>query len=83
MKQGMVHTQAGYLLMAAMTHKYVFDVREGDIFACVADVGWITGSTYAVYAPVKMIKERALFCLSLSLSLSLHLSLSLLSVVVL
>ena len=71
----MVHTQAGYLLMAAMTHKYVFDVREGDIFACVADVGWITGSTYAVYAPVKMIKERAR-SLSLSISPSLSLSLS-------
>lgn len=40
--KGLVHTQAGYLLLAAMTHKYVFDARPGDVYACVADVGWIT-----------------------------------------
>lgn len=45
--KGVVHTQAGYLLYAMMTHKYVFDVRPGDVYACVADVGWIT---YAVYS---------------------------------
>lgn len=49
----MVHTQAGYLLAAAVSHKLVFDVREGDVFACVADIGWITGCSYAVYAPVR------------------------------
>jgi acetyl-CoA synthetase len=50
--KGMVHTQAGYLLMAALTHKYVFDYHDGDIFACVADVGWITGHSYVVYGPL-------------------------------
>jgi len=48
----MVHTQAGYLLMAALTHKYVFDYHPGDIFGCVADVGWITGHSYIVYGPL-------------------------------
>eukprot|EP01101_Sappina_pedata_P002350 TRINITY_DN12594_c0_g1_i1.p1 TRINITY_DN12594_c0_g1~~TRINITY_DN12594_c0_g1_i1.p1 ORF type:complete len:691 (-),score=262.31 TRINITY_DN12594_c0_g1_i1:225-2297(-) len=50
--KGILHTTAGFLLQAAMTHKYVFDHREGDIFACVADVGWITGHTYIVYGPL-------------------------------
>lgn len=50
--KGVLHTQAGYLLQAAITHKYVFDYREDDIFACVADVGWITGHTYAIYGPL-------------------------------
>ncbi len=50
--KGMVHTQAGYLLYAAMTHKLVFDYRNGDIYACMADVGWITGHSYIVYGPL-------------------------------
>jgi acetyl-CoA synthetase len=50
--KGMAHTTAGYLLFAAMTHKYVFDINEGDIYACVADIGWITGHTYVVYGPL-------------------------------
>ena len=50
--KGMVHTQAGYLLYAAVTHKYTFDYREGDVYACVADVGWITGHSYIVYGPL-------------------------------
>ncbi|CAH7687682.1 acetyl-CoA synthetase [Phakopsora pachyrhizi] len=50
--KGLVHTTAGYLLGAAMTVKYVFDVHEGDRFACMADVGWITGHTYIVYGPL-------------------------------
>lgn len=41
--KGVAHTTAGYLLYAAMTHKTVFDIQEGDIYACVADCGWITG----------------------------------------
>jgi len=47
--KGMLHTQAGYLLFASLSHKYVFDYRPGDIYACVADVGWITGHSYIVY----------------------------------
>lgn len=50
--KGIAHTTAGYLLYAAMTAKYVFDLKEGDHYACVADVGWITGHTYIVYGPL-------------------------------
>lgn len=50
--KGVAHTTAGYLLFAALTHKYVFNYNEGDIFACVADIGWITGHTYVVYGPL-------------------------------
>jgi len=50
--KGIAHTTAGYLLGAALTHRYVFDYREGDVYACVADVGWITGHSYIVYGPL-------------------------------
>ncbi|PWR04110.1 acetate--CoA ligase [Meridianimarinicoccus roseus] len=50
--KGVVHTSGGYLLYAAMTHKYVFDYHEGDIFWCTADVGWVTGHSYIVYGPL-------------------------------
>uniref|UniRef100_A0A7N6BRG5 Acetyl-coenzyme A synthetase n=1 Tax=Anabas testudineus TaxID=64144 RepID=A0A7N6BRG5_ANATE len=50
--KGIVHTQAGYLLYASLTHQYVFDYRDGDVFGCVADVGWITGHSYVVYGPL-------------------------------
>ena len=50
--KGVAHAQAGYLLYAAMTCKYSFDLRETDVFACVADVGWITGHSYIVYGPL-------------------------------
>ncbi|XP_062415564.1 acetyl-coenzyme A synthetase 2-like, mitochondrial [Pungitius pungitius] len=50
--KGLVHTQAGYLLYAALTHKYVFSYRDGDVFGCVADIGWITGHSYSVYGPL-------------------------------
>jgi len=50
--KGLVHTTAGYLLYAAMTHKLVFDIREGDVFACMADGGWVTGHSYIVYGPL-------------------------------
>jgi acetyl-CoA synthetase len=49
--KGILHTTGGYLLHAAMTHKYVFDYHEGDIYWCAADVGWVTGHTYIVYGP--------------------------------
>ncbi|XP_059505017.1 acetyl-coenzyme A synthetase 2-like, mitochondrial isoform X2 [Stegostoma tigrinum] len=50
--KGVVHTQAGFLLYAALTHRYVFDYHDGDVFGCVADVGWITGHSYVVYGPL-------------------------------
>jgi acetyl-CoA synthetase len=50
--KGVSHTTAGYLLYAAMTHKYVFDYKDGEIYACVADIGWITGHSYVVYGPL-------------------------------
>jgi acetyl-CoA synthetase len=50
--KGVVHTTAGYLLYAAMTHKYVFDYHEGEVFWCTADVGWVTGHSYIVYGPL-------------------------------
>ncbi|XP_042333468.1 acetyl-coenzyme A synthetase 2-like, mitochondrial isoform X7 [Sceloporus undulatus] len=50
--KGLVHSQAGYLLYAAVTHKYVFDYHDGDVFGCVADIGWITGHSYVVYGPL-------------------------------
>ncbi len=50
--KGVVHTTAGYLLHAALTHKYIFDVHEDDIFWCTADIGWVTGHSYIVYGPL-------------------------------
>tara|TARA_R110002153_G_scaffold116833_4_gene260644 strand:+ start:2060 stop:4000 length:1941 start_codon:yes stop_codon:yes gene_type:complete len=50
--KGVVHTTAGYLLYVAQTFKYVFDYHDGEIFWCAADVGWITGHSYMVYAPL-------------------------------
>jgi len=50
--KGVLHTTAGYLLQAAMTHYYVFDYHDGDIYWCTADVGWVTGHSYIVYGPL-------------------------------
>lgn len=50
--KGVAHTTAGYLLYAAITHKYVFDLRPGDVYACVADCGWVTGHSYILYGPL-------------------------------
>mgnify|MGYP000415624153 CR=1 FL=1 len=50
--KGVVHSTGGYLLMAAMTHKYTFDYKEGDVFWCTADVGWVTGHSYILYGPL-------------------------------
>ncbi len=50
--KGVLHTTAGYLLQAAMTHKYVFDYHEGEVYWCTADVGWVTGHSYIVYGPL-------------------------------
>ncbi|MEO0894375.1 MAG: acetate--CoA ligase [Pseudomonadota bacterium] len=50
--KGVVHTSGGYLVYAAMTHQYTFDYRDGDVFWCTADVGWVTGHSYLVYGPL-------------------------------
>ena len=50
--KGVLHTSGGYLLYAAMTHKYTFDYQDGDIYWCTADVGWVTGHSYIVYGPL-------------------------------
>ncbi len=50
--KGVLHTTGGYLLYVAMTTKYTFDLHEGDIFWCTADVGWVTGHSYLVYGPL-------------------------------
>ena len=50
--KGVAHTTAGYMLYTTITHKLVFDVRPGDVYACVADCGWITGHSYIVYGPL-------------------------------
>jgi acetyl-CoA synthetase len=50
--KGVVHTTGGYLVFASMTHQYVFDYHEGDIYWCTADVGWVTGHSYIVYGPL-------------------------------
>ncbi len=50
--KGVQHSAGGYLLYAAMTHKYVFDYHDGDVYWCTADVGWITGHSYVLYGPL-------------------------------
>ncbi len=50
--KGVLHTSGGYLMYAAMTHQYVFDYHDGDIYWCTADVGWVTGHSYIVYGPL-------------------------------
>ncbi len=50
--KGVLHTTGGYLVYAAMTHRYVFDYHDGEVYWCTADVGWITGHTYIVYGPL-------------------------------
>ena len=50
--KGVLHTTGGYMVYASMTHQYVFDYQEGDIYWCTADVGWVTGHSYIVYGPL-------------------------------
>jgi acetyl-CoA synthetase len=50
--KGVLHTTGGYLVWASMTHQYVFDYHDGDIYWCTADVGWVTGHTYILYGPL-------------------------------
>jgi len=50
--KGVLHTTGGYLVFASITHKYTFDYREGEVYWCTADVGWVTGHTYILYGPL-------------------------------
>ncbi len=50
--KGVLHTSGGYLVYASMTHQYVFDYRDGDVYWCTADVGWVTGHSYILYGPL-------------------------------
>ncbi|MFP3449235.1 AMP-binding protein, partial [Pseudomonas sp. SIMBA_067] len=50
--KGVVHTTGGYLVYSSMTHEYIFDLKDDDIFWCSADVGWITGHSYIAYGPL-------------------------------
>ena len=50
--KGVLHTTGGYMVYAAMTHQYVFDYHEGDVYWCTADVGWVTGHSYIIYGPL-------------------------------
>jgi acetyl-CoA synthetase len=50
--KGVLHTSGGYLVYASMTHQYVFDYHDGDIYWCTADVGWVTGHSYILYGPL-------------------------------
>jgi acetyl-CoA synthetase len=50
--KGVLHTTGGYLVYASMTHQYIFDYKQGDIYWCTADVGWITGHSYVIYGPL-------------------------------
>jgi len=50
--KGVLHSSAGYLVFTSMTHQYVFDYKDGDIYWCTADVGWVTGHSYIVYGPL-------------------------------
>ena len=50
--KGVVHTTGGYLMHVAITHKYIFDLKEEDIYCCAADIGWVTGHSYIVYGPL-------------------------------
>ncbi|MGP9802508.1 acetate--CoA ligase [Rheinheimera sp. NSM] len=50
--KGVLHTTGGYMVWASMTHQYVFDYHEGDVYWCAADIGWVTGHTYIVYGPL-------------------------------
>ena len=50
--KGVLHTTGGYLVYASLTHEYVFDYHDGDIYWCTADVGWVTGHSYILYGPL-------------------------------
>ena len=49
-----MHTSGGYIVYASMTHEYIFNYNDGDIYWCTADIGWITGHSYIIYGPLLM-----------------------------
>ncbi len=57
--KGVLHTSGGYLVFASMTHQYVFDYHDGDIYWCTADVGWVTGHSYILYGPLSERRDHA------------------------
>jgi len=59
--KGVLHTTGGYMVYAAMTHKYVFDYHPGNVYCCAADIGWITGHTYILYGPLANAATTVLF----------------------
>ncbi len=59
--KGVLHTQAGYILYASLTHKYVFDINPDDIYFCAADIGWITGHSYIIYGPLANATTTVMF----------------------
>jgi acetyl-CoA synthetase len=59
--KGVLHTTGGYLVYASMTHEYVFDYHDGDIYWCTADVGWVTGHSYIVYGPLSNCATTLMF----------------------
>jgi acetyl-CoA synthetase len=61
MPKGVLHTTGGYMLQVSMTHKYVFDYKEGEHYWCTADVGWITGHTYILYGPLALGATTVMF----------------------
>ena len=50
--KGVLHTSGGYLVYASMTHEYIFNYKENDIYWCTADIGWVTGHSYIIYGPL-------------------------------
>ncbi|WP_426289778.1 acetate--CoA ligase (plasmid) [Ensifer adhaerens] len=59
--KGVLHTTGGYLVYASMTHEYVFDYRDGEVYWCTADVGWVTGHSYIVYGPLANAATTVMF----------------------
>lgn len=59
--KGVLHTTGGYLVYASMTHEYVFDYQDGDVYWCTADVGWVTGHSYIVYGPLANAATTVMF----------------------
>lgn len=59
--KGVVHTQAGYLVYTSITHRYIFDLQEDDVYWCTADLGWITGHSYSIYGPLANASTTLMF----------------------
>ena len=57
--KGVQHSSGGYLLWAALTMKWVFDIKPSDVFWCTADIGWVTGHTYITYGPLAVRRDRS------------------------